>query len=108
MDVEQTMKTARAIVMKANDTVATGIEPLAAGETVTVDLAGETVSVTLLDAIPFGHKFALREIPSGGEIRKYGEIIGLATRAIRVGEQVHVHNLESCRGRGDTAGRRVS
>ena len=56
-----------------------------------------------LDSVanPSGHKFALLEIPAGGEIRKYGEIIGLATRVIRPGEQVHVHNLESCRGRGD-------
>ena len=34
-------------------------------------------------------------------IVKYGEIIGRATQDIAVGQHVHVHNLESCRGRGD-------
>ena len=34
-------------------------------------------------------------------VRKYGEIIGLATKDIQQGEYVHVHNIESCRGRGD-------
>jgi len=32
---------------------------------------------------------------------KYGEPIGIATRDIRSGQHVHVHNLESARGRGD-------
>ena len=34
-------------------------------------------------------------------MRKYGEVIGAATRDIRVGEHVHVHNVEGKRGRGD-------
>ncbi|RLG06284.1 MAG: D-galactarate dehydratase, partial [Thaumarchaeota archaeon] len=51
--------------------------------------------------IPFGHKLAIREIPRGEEIIKYGEVIGRATRDIEIGEHVHVHNVESLRGRGD-------
>ena len=32
---------------------------------------------------------------------KYGEEIGVASRAIAAGNHVHVHNLDSMRGRGD-------
>jgi altronate dehydratase small subunit len=32
-------------------------------------------------------------------------VIGKSSKAIRVGEHVHVHNIESARGRGDRAGR---
>lgn len=35
------------------------------------------------------------------EVIKYGEIIGKASVEIRKGQHVHVHNLESLRGRGD-------
>jgi altronate dehydratase small subunit len=37
----------------------------------------------------------------GDSIIKYGEVIGVATREIAPGQHVHVHNLESRRGRGD-------
>ncbi len=35
---------------------------------------------------------------------KYGQVIGRATADIAVGEHVHVHNIESTRGRGDLGG----
>ena len=35
------------------------------------------------------------------QIIKYGEEIGVATHEIKRGEYVHVHNLDSMRGRGD-------
>lgn len=50
--------------------------------------------------VDFGHKIALTPIPSGGDIIKYGETIGRATIAIDRGEHVHIHNMESCRGKG--------
>ena len=58
-------------------------------------------TVTLLDDLPFAHKFAIKPIPKGTQVLKYGYSIGTATRDIAVGEHVHVHNLESNRGRGD-------
>ncbi|MDF2501677.1 MAG: garD 2 [Anaerosporomusa subterranea] len=91
----------RAIVMKAKDNVATVVEPIAANTGVDLKVGEETVSIQVSEAIPFGHKFAIREIGEGDRIVKYGEVIGLATQDIRVGQHVHVHNLESCRGRGD-------
>jgi len=52
--------------------------------------------------IPFGHKMAVVEIAAGDPVIKYGEIIGIATAAIRSGQHVHVHNVRSDRaGAGD-------
>lgn len=43
--------------------------------------------------VPAGHKVATRDIDVGGAVRRYNQIIGFATRPIRAGEHVHVHNL---------------
>ena len=55
-----------------------------------------------------GHKIAVKEIKTGEQITKYGEEIGVATHDIKKGEYVHVHNLDSMRGRGDLAGKEVA
>src|SRR5919109_1760737 len=47
--------------------------------------------------IPAGHKLAVRDIAKGAPVRRYNQIIGFATRDIKAGEHVHVHNL----GMGD-------
>lgn len=88
----------KAIVMKPADNVATVVAAVEPGTAVTV---GDGATVAVSEKIPFGHKFALRAIKKGEPIKKYGETIGLATRDIAPGQHVHVHNLESCRGRGD-------
>ena len=46
-------------------------------------------------ALELGHKIAARDIAAGEKIIKYGAPIGSATRAIRAGEHVHVHNIKS-------------
>ncbi len=94
---------ARVLVLEADDSVATTLGALAAGQVVTTGAAGRPVTVTLREAIPAGHKFALADIPAGAPVRKYGVAIGLARQPIAAGEHVHVHNLESGRGRGDRA-----
>ncbi len=43
--------------------------------------------------VPAGHKVAARDIAEGAPVRRYNQIIGFATRAIKAGEHVHVHNL---------------
>ena len=95
------MNKVRAIVMKPADNVGTVVEAAAPGCEIAVDLGGEKLVVTTTEPIPFAHKFALRAIRRGEPVTKYGETIGLATRDIQPGQHVHVHNLESCRGRGD-------
>lgn len=51
----------------------------------------DNVEVNLAD----GHKYALRDIRAGENIVKYGCPIGHATSAIRRGEHVHCHNMET-------------
>ena len=50
--------------------------------------------LTVRDAVPAGHKIALRDLAPGKPVRRYNQIIGFASKAIAVGEHVHVHNLE--------------
>ncbi len=45
------------------------------------------------EAIAAGHKVALRAIAAGQPVRKYGQVIGVATSFIRAGAHVHVHNI---------------
>ena len=49
--------------------------------------------VTVIGMVPPGHKVATRAIASGSPVRRYNQIIGFATRDIRPGEHVHLHNL---------------
>jgi len=86
-----------ALRMTPEDTVATALDDLEAGHRLSVE--GRTVE--LVDEVPFGHKFALQPIAAGEEITKYGYVIGRATEDIEPGTWVHVHNVESTRGRGD-------
>ncbi|MBV9252078.1 MAG: UxaA family hydrolase, partial [Acetobacteraceae bacterium] len=50
--------------------------------------------VAAAERIPAGHKIAVRAIAAGEPVRRYGQIIGFASRAIRPGEHVHVQNCE--------------
>jgi altronate dehydratase small subunit len=90
----------RAIVLNRSDNVATLIDSGRAGEPCT--LQGEASGhVTLLQDVPFGHKVCVADTPQGANVLKYGQVIGKASRALKVGEHTHVHNIESARGRGD-------
>ena len=51
--------------------------------------------VTLLKAVPMGHKIALCDIKAGEKIIKYGYPIGAAKADVKKGEHIHVHNLKT-------------
>ena len=95
------MSKAKAIVMNPADNTATVVEAIGPDADVVLDIGGQPLKVHVLDQISFGHKFAVRDIPKGAKIIKYGESIGIAIQDIQTGRHVHVHNLESGRGRGD-------
>ena len=65
------------------------------------DKKGNKEILKVIGNVPYGHKIAVRDIHVGEQITKYGEEIGIATKEIVKGEYVHVHNLDSMRGRGD-------
>ena len=62
-----------------------------------VDIGASTIEI--LNDIPFGHKFALCDIPVKGKVIKYCEEIGFASTNIKKGEHVHIHNLESTKAK---------
>jgi altronate hydrolase len=45
------------------------------------------------EAIGIGHKVAIRPIPAGAPVRKFGQVIGFADQDIAPGEWVHTHNV---------------
>jgi altronate hydrolase len=51
------------------------------------------------ERVPAGHKVAVRPIEPGEAVRRYGQVIGFATRPIAPGRHVHVQNC----GMGDFA-----
>ena len=85
----------RAIIINEKDNVATALEPLEAGTTVSVEYQGRAEQIKLPSSITAGHKFALCEIGIDEYVVKYGEPIGQAVVRIRPGEHVHVHNTKS-------------
>jgi altronate dehydratase small subunit len=87
------------LVISERDNVATALEPIDAGREVR---AGAS-TVVAAEAIPRGHKLAVRAIRTGEPVVKYGSPIGTASMDIAVGAHVHTHNVASTRGRGDLA-----
>lgn len=93
-----------AIVLSQKDNVATAVQILKAGQKASVRLGRDLHDVILAEDIPYGHKFAMRDIAKGEDILKYGEVIGRATLDISAGCHAHIQNIESLRGRGDLKG----
>jgi len=93
----------RALIIHGDDNVANLIGPGTKGDPVECIVEGkqEVTTISLLDDIPSNHKFAPVDIKAGSPIVKYGLVIGKASCDIRKGQHVHVHNIESNRGRGD-------
>ena len=74
-----------AIRLDPADGVATATRPLEAGT--------EVFGVPTRALIPAGHKIALRGHETGEAVRKYAQVIGLASAPIAAGDHVHTHNL---------------
>jgi altronate hydrolase len=75
------------IRLHPDDNVVVALRSLAAGT------ALPSEKITALDAIPFGHKIATHPIKAGEPVRKYGQVIGMASKDIEPGRHVHVQNV---------------
>ncbi len=75
------------IRLDPDDNVVTATRALEAG----VEVADGKRTAQL---IPSGHKVAIRAIPKGEQIRKYAQMIGVASDHIAPGEHVHTHNCD--------------
>jgi altronate dehydratase small subunit len=89
------------IIINEKDNVATALDELPVGTTVSVKTEYRMEKIELIAHIPRGHKFALRHIDRGGAVIKYGETIGESTEEIPRGQHVHVHNVVS-QSKGET------
>lgn len=74
------------LILNPADDVMIALRELSKGENVN--------NLELLNPVPLGHKIALRAVPAGQPVRRYGQIIGFATKDIAAGQHVHLHNLE--------------
>jgi (2R)-sulfolactate sulfo-lyase subunit alpha len=57
----------------------------------------ETITLTALDAVPLGHKIALRDLKTGDTVLKYGHDVGRIVADVAKGRHVHIHNLKTKR-----------
>jgi altronate hydrolase len=78
-----------AIHLDPSDNVAVARVPLAPGTGLRID----GISINVRDQVPAGHKIALSTIQAGEVVRRYGQVIGRATRSIEPGEHIHTQNL---------------
>jgi len=78
-----------ALLLRADDDVVVVTRELPAGTSVVT----ATGTVVVRDDVPRSHKLAVRAVPAGSPVHKYGQSIGLATVDIAAGDHVHVHNL---------------
>src|SRR5207253_5680008 len=84
-----TLQDTPALRLHPDDDVAIALVPLSANRR--IEIAGHTVRMAA--DVAAGHKLALRGIETGQPLRRYGQVIGFATRPIAPGEHVHTHNL---------------
>ena len=80
-----------AVHLRPQDNIAVASKPIPEG----TPLAFDGRTVTPPTGIKMGHKFAVEKIKEGDPIRKFGQIIGFASKPIGVGEHVHVHNISA-------------
>ncbi len=80
-------RTARVIRLNSQDDVVVSLDQLVAGTLVPSE------GVTVVGLVPPGHKMATKSIAAGQAVRRYGQIIGFASRQIEAGQHVHTHNL---------------
>jgi len=89
---------------REGDSVAVAVRDLTPGSVSGAYLEGpDGVEVELLSEVPLGHKLALEDIDSGADVIEYGIRVAIATKDIRRGDYVHVHNVRSARWQNSVA-----
>ncbi|QAT60421.1 MULTISPECIES: UxaA family hydrolase [Tissierellales] len=86
----------KAILMNKKDNVAMALFPIEKNNSISVFYNNEKAAeLCALEDIELYHKIAIKPIQKGDLVFKYGEIIGKATDNIKVGQHVHINNIES-------------
>ncbi|MDX2036347.1 MAG: altronate dehydratase family protein [Isosphaeraceae bacterium] len=81
----------KAVLLRSDDNVAVAARPIPKGFLLRLD----DREVEAREPILLGHKVALAEIAEGEPIRKYGQIIGFASKTIPAGSWIHEHNIRA-------------
>ena len=84
-----------ALLMDERDNVVTCVAAVSKGSQIVYQKAGEVYTLPAEDDIPYCHKAALKDLPLGTEVRKYGEMIGQTTASIAKGHWVSHENIIS-------------
>lgn len=84
-----------ALMMDETDNVVTCVDEVAAGAMVVYRKGNEICTIKAEEDIPYCHKIALTDIAKGGEIIKYGEVLGETSEEIKKGYWVSHNNLFS-------------
>ena len=80
------------------DDVAVAVRDTGPGEARAAYLdSGDRFGLTAREAIPLGHKIALRDLAESEDVLEYGVLIGLTRGPVAAGQLVHTHNLRSAR-----------
>lgn len=88
---------AKALKGMPQDNVAVILSSARAGDVIQLDCHGNIQALTCVTDIPTFHKIATVSINQGDVVIRRGTPIGIATKTIRKGELVHVHNIKSQR-----------
>jgi len=86
------MKKVNALIINLEDNVAIALKDISQGKKI---ITSDREPFLALNDIPCSHKVALIHIPKEGKVVKYGETIAIAKTNIKLGEWVHIHNVES-------------
>jgi altronate hydrolase len=84
--MQATTETSNVIRLNEDDSVVIARIPIRQGESIEGGIEAK-------QAVPAGHKIATRAHSVGDAVKRYGQVIGFATKEIKLGEHVHDHNL---------------
>jgi len=85
------MKKNNFIVINPKDNCATALVEIP--QNTKINISDKNIETK--DIIPFGHKFAIRNIKKGSNVIKFGEVIGTSSEDIPEGDWIHIHNITS-------------
>lgn len=74
-----------ALLLSPDDTLGVALRPLVVGERI----SNGGSDVTIREAIPAKHKFAMRDFSKGEKVQMYGVTVGVALTAIPAGALIH-------------------
>jgi altronate hydrolase len=79
------MSSPRVIRLSPDDNVVVAVDQIAQG--------ANAANVAARERVPRGHKMAVMPIETDQPVKKFGQIIGFASKAIAPGDWVHEHNV---------------